>query len=179
MHKAIKIGTTCLLAGLASVFSGCDGQEDIADIADGADEAISINLDILAEYEIDGNDVIEYRSIVNPDYVYVAIDGVSATGITSWKQTDITLGAPVLRNKFKSAVGTVYEFVPASNLGILCTYIDGDSAGALTHAVLPDGGNARIAVAPLSEKDVQGAVTKAVSSAEGQPRSSPIQAQPN
>jgi len=173
MHKAIKIGTTCLLAGLASVFSGCDGREDIAD---GANEAISISLDILAEYEIDGNNVIEYRSIVNPDYVYVAIEGAS---LTTWRQSEITLGAPVLRNKFKTAVGTIYEFVPASNPGILCTYIDGYSSDSLTHAVLSDGGNARIAVAPLSEKDVQGAVTKAVSSVEGQPRSAPIQAQPN
>lgn len=90
---------------------------------------------VVASYQVGGNLVTEFRNVSDPDTLIIAIDGYRSLATASWKQPQGgALGHPEVLNQYTLTAGQVYEFQPASNENMVCTFIDGYRTGALTCA---------------------------------------------
>lgn len=90
---------------------------------------------VVASYRVGGNLVTEFRTVSDPETLVIAVDGYRSLATDSWTQAQGgALGHPEVLTEYTLTAGRVYEFQPASNENMVCTYIDGYRSGALTCA---------------------------------------------
>lgn len=129
--KLKTLALAALTAISALLGTGCTPQQG----ADNSEPQSNMPKEI-TNYEIDGNTVVEFPSPGNPSQIIVAVDGYEASGIVSFERDSTQkIGTPVLLNHFNTAAGDIYEFTPASNKNVICTYVDSYKSGALTYSV--------------------------------------------
>lgn len=127
--KAIMAATSAAL-----MLTACGPDEDKNEIASQVDSTQEI--EVLSSYDLPHGKAIEYVSPFDPDVVTIIIDGMKASGVSIIPSSDNT-GEPMLLGQFSTSVGSVSEFIPASNQDVVCKYVDSTHSGALD-CYIPD-----------------------------------------